>query len=135
MSLLYMVIQLTTELSWRMQGSSGSELSAALLPQELLCRDAGCGEGRKRSGSLLPLILRQVSRDSEVSEESEVTLIHTGRLSFWGVHSYSFFPLPPHRVSMGCAWRSPTERYWGCGCLLPGHGHEQQQGSGASLGL
>lgn len=129
MSPLYTVIQLTTELSWRMQGSSGSELSAALLPQELLCRDAGCGEGRKRSGSLLPLILRQVS------EESEVTLIHAGRLSFWGVPSYSFFPLPPHPVSMGCAWRFPTEMYWGWGCLLPRHGHEQQQGSGASLGL
>lgn len=37
MSLLYTVIQLTTELSWRMQGSSGSELSAAPRPLELLC--------------------------------------------------------------------------------------------------
>lgn len=126
MSLPYTVEPLTTELSWCMQGSGGSELSAAPLPPELLCGVQGVSREEAEWLSLSHNAQAGLSGHSEVSEESEVTRIHTGRLGVLDVHPSSSFPLPHHRVSMGC---------WGRGRLLPGHGHGRQQGSGASLGL
>lgn len=97
------------------------------LPPELLCGVQGVSREEAEWLSLSRNAQAGLSGDSEVSEESKVTLIHTGRLGVLDVHPSSSFPLPPpHRVSKGC---------WGRGRLLPRHGHGCQQGSGASLGL
>lgn len=85
MSLLIAIVAPTTGLSGHMQGGSSSELSAAPLPQEPLGLGAEGWRRRRRRGSLVPSIFRQVPpRDSEVSERSEVTLIHTMEMQLWG---------------------------------------------------
>lgn len=69
MSLLQTIRAPTTGLSRHMQGSSSSELPAALLLKEPQCLGAECWRRRRLRGSLVPSIFRQVPLwDSEVSE-------------------------------------------------------------------